>query len=86
MAVTSAHNLLTAVLDNHLYWGNRLGIDPRRILWRRVMDMNDRTLRDITVGLGGPGNGTPRESGRPDRGPAPDRSEGQDEPRVPVAG
>ena len=62
-AVTSAHNLLAALLDNHLYFGNRLRIDPRRILWRRVMDMNDRALRNIIVGLGGPQQGVPRETG-----------------------
>jgi formate--tetrahydrofolate ligase len=62
-AVTSAHNLLAAVLDNHLYWGNRLRIDPRRVLWRRVLDMNDRALRNVIVGLGGPGQGVPRETG-----------------------
>ena len=62
-AVTSAHNLLAALLDNHLYFGNALGIDPRRVLWRRVMDMNDRALRNVIVGLGGPAQGVPRESG-----------------------
>ncbi|MBW2315771.1 MAG: formate--tetrahydrofolate ligase [Deltaproteobacteria bacterium] len=62
-AVTSAHNLLAAMLDNHLYWGNRLGIDPRRVLWRRVLDMNDRALRNVIVGLGGHRQGVPRESG-----------------------
>jgi formate--tetrahydrofolate ligase len=62
-AITSAHNLLAAMLDNHLYWGNALGIDPRRILWRRVMDMNDRALRNTIVGLGGPRQGVPRETG-----------------------
>jgi formate--tetrahydrofolate ligase len=62
-AVTSAHNLLAAVLDNHVYWGNRLRIDPRRILWRRVIDMNDRALRNAIVGLGGPHEGVPRETG-----------------------
>ncbi len=62
-AVTSAHNLLTALLDNHLYHGNALRIDPRRILWRRVMDMNDRALRDVIVGLGGVMQGVPRETG-----------------------
>ena len=61
-AITSAHNLLSAMLDNHLHWGNALDIDPRRISWRRVMDMNDRVLRDVVLGLG-PGNGVPRESG-----------------------
>jgi formate--tetrahydrofolate ligase len=62
-AVTSAHNLLAALLDNHLHFGNRLRIDPRRVLWRRVMDMNERALRNIVVGLGGPLNGVPRETG-----------------------
>jgi len=62
-AITSAHNLLAALLDNHLYWGNALGIDPRRVLWRRVIDMNDRALRNVIVGLGGPGQGVPRETG-----------------------
>ena len=62
-AVTSAHNLLAALLDNHIYFGNRLRIDPRRILWRRVMDMNDRALRNIIVGLGGAQQGVPRETG-----------------------
>jgi formate--tetrahydrofolate ligase len=60
-AITSAHNLLSALIDNHIYWGNRLGIDPRRINWRRVMDMNDRALRSVVVGLGG--NGAAREDG-----------------------
>ncbi|MDH3538132.1 MAG: formate--tetrahydrofolate ligase, partial [Gammaproteobacteria bacterium] len=62
-AIGAAHNLLSALIDNHIQWENKAGIDPRRITWKRVMDMNDRTLRDITIGLGGPGNGTPRESG-----------------------
>ena len=62
-AITSAHNLLTAMIDNHVYWGNALDIDVRRIVWRRVMDMNDRALRDIAQSLGGPANGFPRESG-----------------------
>ncbi|MBI4518711.1 MAG: formate--tetrahydrofolate ligase [Deltaproteobacteria bacterium] len=62
-AVTSAHNLLAALLDNHIYFGNRLGIDPRRVLWRRVIDMNDRALRNVIVGLGGPQQGVPRETG-----------------------
>ncbi len=60
-AVTSAHNLLSALADNHLQQGNTLGLDPRRITWPRAMDMNDRALRNITVGLGGPLNGVPRE-------------------------
>ncbi len=62
-AVTAAHNLLAALVDNHIYWGNGLGLDMRRISWRRVMDMNDRALRDIVVGLGGPANGYVRETG-----------------------
>ncbi|MGP8202192.1 MAG: formate--tetrahydrofolate ligase [Limisphaerales bacterium] len=61
--VTSAHNLLAAMLDNHLHFGNALGIDPRRIVWRRVIDMNERALREIVIGLGGAGNSIPRESG-----------------------
>jgi len=62
-AITAAHNLLAALIDNHLYWGNALDIDPRRITWRRVMDMNDRALRDMVVGLGGARNGFPRQTG-----------------------
>jgi formate--tetrahydrofolate ligase len=62
-AVSSAHNLLAALLDNHLHQGNSLGLDSRRILWRRVMDMNDRALRDIVIGLGGRTEGVPRETG-----------------------
>ena len=62
-AIGAAHNLLSALIDNHIQWENKSGLDPRRITWKRVMDMNDRTLRDITIGLGGPGNGTPRQSG-----------------------
>jgi formate--tetrahydrofolate ligase len=62
-AITSAHNLLAALLDNHIYWGNELGIDSRRVSWRRVMDMNDRSLREIVCSLGGAANGFPRESG-----------------------
>ena len=62
-AITSAHNLLSAMLDNHIYWGNGLGIDNRRIAWRRVMDMNDRALRQIVNSLGGVANGFPREDG-----------------------
>ena len=62
-AIGTAHNLLSALVDNHIQWENESGLDPRRITWKRVMDMNDRMLRDITIGLGGPGNGTPRESG-----------------------
>jgi formate--tetrahydrofolate ligase len=62
-AITSAHNLLSALIDNHIYWGNALGIDPRRVTWRRVMDMNDRALREIVCSLGGVANGYPREAG-----------------------
>jgi len=62
-AVTSAHNLLAAMIDNHVHWGNRLDIDVRRVVWRRVMDMNDRALRDIVQSIGGAANGFPRESG-----------------------
>jgi formate--tetrahydrofolate ligase len=62
-AITSAHNLLAAMLDNHLFWDNPLGIDPRRVRWRRVLDMNDRALRSIVEGLGGVSNGAPREDG-----------------------
>jgi formate--tetrahydrofolate ligase len=62
-AITAAHNLLSAMIDNHIYWGNDLGIDPRRIAWRRVMDMNDRALRDTVVSLGGVANGFPRQTG-----------------------
>jgi formate--tetrahydrofolate ligase len=62
-AITSANNLLAALLDNHIYWGNALGIDARRIAWRRVLDMNDRALRSIVNSLGGVANGFPREDG-----------------------
>ena len=62
-AITSAHNLLSAMIDNHIYWGNELEIDARRVVWRRVMDMNDRALRDIVVNLGGVANGFPRQTG-----------------------
>src|SRR6187399_2310906 len=62
-AITSAHNLLSALIDNHIYWGNSLGIDSRRVTWRRVMDMNDRALREIVCSLGGVANGYPREAG-----------------------
>ena len=62
-AITSAHNLLAAMIDNHIYWGNALGIDERRVTWRRVMDMNDRALRDVVVSLGGVANGFPRQTG-----------------------
>jgi formate--tetrahydrofolate ligase len=61
-AITSAHNLLAAMIDNHMYWGNALGLDQRRIVWRRAVDMNDRALRETVVGLGG-ANGFPREDG-----------------------
>ena len=60
-AITSAHNLLSALIDNHIYWGNKLNIDVRRVSWRRVMDMNDRSLRSIIVDLGGVANGYPRQ-------------------------
>tara|TARA_B100001079_G_scaffold177130_1_gene152104 strand:+ start:1180 stop:2865 length:1686 start_codon:yes stop_codon:yes gene_type:complete len=62
-AITSAHNLLSALIDNHIYWGNKLDIDVRRIVWRRVVDLNDRALRSINIGLGGIANGFPREDG-----------------------
>ena len=62
-AIGLAHNLLSAAIDNHLQQGNELNIDPRRIEWKRVMDMNDRALRNVTIGLGGPAHGIPRESG-----------------------
>jgi len=62
-AIGAAHNLLSALIDNHIHWENQLNIDPRRITWKRVVDMNDRSLRDITCGLGGTGNGVPRQSG-----------------------
>ena len=62
-AITSAHNLLSALIDNHIYWGNKLDIDVRRVLWKRVMDMNDRSLRSININLGGVANGYPREDG-----------------------
>lgn len=62
-AVAAAHNLLSALIDNHIHWENQLDLDPRMITWRRVVDMNDRALRDITSGLGGPGNGIPRQAG-----------------------
>ncbi|MCX7825679.1 MAG: formate--tetrahydrofolate ligase, partial [Verrucomicrobiae bacterium] len=61
--VTSSHNLLAAMLDNHIHQGNALGIDPCRVVWKRVVDMNDRALREIVIGLGGVANGVPRESG-----------------------
>jgi formate--tetrahydrofolate ligase len=62
-AITAAHNLLSAMLDNHVFQGNALGLDTRRIIWKRVMDMNERALRNIVLGLGGPVHGVPRESG-----------------------
>jgi formate--tetrahydrofolate ligase len=62
-AITSAHNLLSAMIDNHIYWGNELMIDERRVVWRRVMDMNDRALRDVVTSLGGVSNGFPRQTG-----------------------
>ncbi|TMV86309.1 formate--tetrahydrofolate ligase [Thioclava sp. BHET1] len=62
-AITAAHNLLAAMLDNHIYWGNALEIDARRVVWRRVMDMNDRALRDVVTSLGGVANGFPRQTG-----------------------
>ena len=62
-AITSAHNLLAALIDNHIYWGNELQIDERRVVWRRVMDMNDRALRDTVTSLGGVANGFPRQTG-----------------------
>ena len=62
-AITSAHNLLSAMIDNHIHWGNALEIDVRRVAWRRVMDMNDRALRDIVTSLGGVANGAPRQTG-----------------------
>ena len=62
-AIGAAHNLLSAIVDNHIHWSNELDIDPRRITWKRVVDMNDRSLREVTCGLGGTGNGIPRQSG-----------------------
>ncbi len=62
-AITSAHNLLSAMIDNHIYWGNELKIDMRRVVWRRVLDMNDRSLRDVVTSLGGVSNGFPRQAG-----------------------
>ena len=62
-AITTANNLLSAAIDNHIFHGNELGIDQRQIIWRRVMDMNDRSLRNIVVGLGGKMQGIPREGG-----------------------
>src|SRR5579862_9079721 len=60
-AITSANNLLAALIDNHIHWGNTLGIDTRRIVWRRALDMNDRALREIVVGMGGPADGFVRQ-------------------------
>jgi len=62
-AITTAHNTISALLDNHLHQGNRLGIDPRRITWKRVLDLNDRSLRHVTIGLGGPAHSVPRQDG-----------------------
>ena len=62
-AIGAAHNLLSALVDNHIHWGNALGLDPRRATWGRVVDMNDRALRSVSIALGGVGNGYPRESG-----------------------
>ncbi|QYJ01570.1 formate--tetrahydrofolate ligase [Thalassovita mediterranea] len=62
-AITAAHNLLSAMIDNHIHWGNELGIDTRRITWRRALDVNDRALRSVVTSLGGPGNGFPAEAG-----------------------
>ena len=62
-AIGAAHNLLSALIDNHIYWGNDLGFDERRVAWRRVVDMNDRALRDVVVSLGGVSNGFPRQTG-----------------------
>jgi formate--tetrahydrofolate ligase len=62
-AISAAHNLLSAIVDNHIHWDNQLNIDSRRVTWKRVVDMNDRALREVTTGLGGPGNGIPRQSG-----------------------
>ena len=62
-AITSAHNLLSAMIENHIYWGNEQGIDTRRVVWRRVLDMNDRALRDVVTSLGGVSNGFPRQAG-----------------------
>ncbi|MBV9521604.1 MAG: formate--tetrahydrofolate ligase, partial [Alphaproteobacteria bacterium] len=62
-AIGAANNLLAALVDNHVYWGNELGIDPRRVTWRRAVDMNDRALRQIVNSLGGVANGYPREDG-----------------------
>src|SRR3979411_2983640 len=62
-AITSANNLLAAMIDNHIYWGNTLNIDQRRVAWRRVLDMNDRALREIVSSLGGVANGFPRQDG-----------------------
>ncbi len=68
-AITSAHTLLSAMIDNHIYWGNELDIDVRRVVWRRVVDMNDRALRADHLALGGVANGFPRETGSTSRSP-----------------
>ena len=62
-AITSANNLLASLIDNHIYWGNKLEIDTRRVVWKRCVDLNDRALREITVNLGGVSNGFPRTDG-----------------------
>ena len=62
-AITSAHNLLSAMIDNHIYWGNKENIDLRRVVWRRVVDLNDRALRDVVTSLGGVSNGIPKQTG-----------------------
>ena len=61
-AMSAAHNLLAAIVDNHIYWGDAPALDPRRVTWPRVLDMNDRALRDLVIGLGGTAGGMPRES------------------------
>ena len=78
-AITAAHNLLAAMLDNHIHWGNALGIDVRRVRWRRALDVNDRNLRGVVTGLGGAANGTPIESGVRHHGRV--RSDGDPVPR-----
>src|SRR3972149_5741317 len=62
-AISAANNLLASLIDNHIYWGNSLGFDARRISWRRSLDMNDRALREMAIALGGVGNGYPRQDG-----------------------
>ena len=62
-AITTAHNLLAAVIDNHIQQGNALDIDVRRVAWKRVLDLNDRALRNVVIGLGGKAHGVPRETG-----------------------